>query len=692
MGQSLLRRRRGRFTDSVQSCGRSGRPAWESKRARMRLVTRYSNMTQQQFLTRLVAFGRKNPIVTLSWLVLSCGALPLLFYANGVDQLPDFTLSELTGTLIASFALELMLVPLIGWYCILAGLAARAVLNHFYPHSPASTVPGTIVAVRAATREQLVRGKFIVLVSLLTGMIWLDVLSAAAGFSPFSRWQDPAMMVLVSTTYVAAYVAMFGLILFDWQAPGLRRRLVHRTLWSLFLFSVLVNVATFLVRRRMHGTVVPTPDPDAHPIIYVSDNIRDALPDIGQWFRAGAAWLHTWLTGIPGGEWIVAVFRFVGHGLAEYGAVMVCVILSVTALRMSVRRLRYGLHGQQAMNWLCAALMPWLIRATLVSLASPDASLTKRIMLGAATVVGVIWAGIWILAAGRRSWHGGGATASTGWPLIGVKLLITGMFAGGASIVLIFVCLIVDQGRPDGETVTLANAILLICLLNCGVFSLGRDWKPLGLVCMSAFLMLVLVPQFSGNPLFFPKLVVRNFGLGYLHADNLVLSGQQCATLVPYGVHCDKGKDDAITLTHVNIVNRLGSSVQLELMLRADLHSSTARAGKSSATVVPFAVQTLVTGDDVMPFTGAPVPRKPAAGCDDLLAARLIDAINSAKEHAKKGGPALPDEKVVASLVCVRFVVPKDQIISYERSGARTYEKGYSGYIATPDKPETPKK
>ena len=81
----------------------------------MRLVTRYSNMTQQQFLTRLVAFGRKNPIVTLSWLVLSCGALPLLFYANGVDQLPDFTLSELTGTLIASFALELMLVPLIGW-------------------------------------------------------------------------------------------------------------------------------------------------------------------------------------------------------------------------------------------------------------------------------------------------------------------------------------------------------------------------------------------------------------------------------------------------------------------------------------------------------------------------------------------------------------------------------------------------
>ncbi|RQU97648.1 hypothetical protein DF042_27935 [Burkholderia cenocepacia] len=127
-------------------------------------------------------------------------------------------------------------------------------------------------------------------------------------------------------------------------------------------------------------------------------------------------------------------------------------------------------------------------------------------------------------------------------------------------------------------------------------------------------------------------------------------------------------------------------------MLRADLHSSTARAGKSSATVMPFAVQTLVTGDDVMPFTGAPVPRKPAAGCDDLLAARLIDAINSAKEHAKKGGPALPDEKVVASLVCVRFVVPKDQIISYERSGARTYEKGYSGYIATPDKPETPKK
>ena len=93
-----------------------------------------------------------------------------------------------------------------------------------------------------------------------------------------------------------------------------------------------------------------------------------------------------------------------------------------------------------------------------------------------------------------------------------------------------------------------------------------------------------------------------------------------------------------------------------------------------------------------MPFTDAPFPRKPMAGCDDLLVARLIDAIRSAKEHVTKDGPALPDEKAVESLACVRFVVPKDQLISYERSGARTYGKGYSGYIAVPDKPEAPKK
>ncbi|WP_175690212.1 hypothetical protein [Burkholderia anthina] len=650
-------------------------------------------MTQQQFLERLGEFAKQNPIAILSWLVLSCGALPLLLYANGVDQLPDFTLSELTGTLIASFALELMLVPLIGWYCVLAGLAARSVLNYFYPDDPASTVPGTIAAVRAATRQQLVRGRFIILVSLLTGMIWLDVLSAVGGFSPFSRWHEPAMMVLVSTTYVAAYVAMFGLILFDWRVPGLRRQLVHRALWSVFLFSVLVNVATFLARRRVHGMVARSPDPDAHPIAYVSDNLHDVLPDVGHAVMAGVAWLNTWLARIPGGEWIGAVFQFVGNGLAEYGDVLVCVILSVAALWMSVRRLWYGLHGQQAMNWLGAAVVPWLIRATLLSLASPDASLTKRIMLGAASVVGVIWVGIWIFGAGRRSWHGGAAAASTGWPLIGVKLVIAGAFAGAASLVLVFVLLIVDQGRPDGETTALAEAIMFICVLNWVAFSLRRGWKNLGALCaVSAFCMLVLMPHFSGNPLFFPKLVVRSFGLGYLHADNLALSGQQCAALAPYGVRCDKGKDDAITLTHVNIVNRLGSSVQLELMLRADPGSSTGRAGKSSEGAAPFAVQTLVTGDDVMPFTGAPVPRKPAAGCDDLLAARLIDAISSAKEHAKKDGPALPDEKAVASLVCVRLVVPKDQVISYERSGARTYGKGYSGYIAIPDKPETPKK
>ena len=123
----------------------------------------------------------------------------------------------------------------------------------------------------------------------------------------------------------------------------------------------------------------------------------------------------------------------------------------------------------------------------------------------------------------------------------------------------------------------------------------------------------------------------------------------------------------------------VASSVPLGLMLRADPGSSTGRAGKSSDGAAPFAVQALVTGDHVMPFTGAPVPRKPAAGCDDLLAARLIDAISSAKEHARNDGPALPDEKAVASLVWVRLVVSKDQVISYERSGARTYGEGLRG-------------
>ncbi len=41
---------------------------------------------------------------------------------------------------------------------------------------------------------------------------------------------------------------------------------------------------------------------------------------------------------------------------------------------------------------------------------------------------------------------------------------------------------------------------------------------------------------------------------------------------------------------------------------------------------------------------------------------------------------------------CRFAFVPKDQLISYERRGARTYGKGYSGYIAIPDKSEAPKK
>lgn len=532
------------------------------------------------------------------------------------------------------------------------------------------------------------------LVTLFTAAIWLDALSVAGGFSPFVRWREPGMMLLVSATYIAGYVAMFGLILIDWQGAGLRRKFCQRALWSVFLFSVLVNVAGFLVRTRMPGLVASTDNSVVHPIVYISGDVQDVFSTVVHWLTTSVTEIGTWLAGTWVVQFIGPLFRSIGNWFAEYADRLVCAIVSLAALRMAFRRLLYGMHEQATMNWLGAAVVPWVFRATFASFISPEAGLAYRIMLGVASVVSGIWLAIWIIGAVRKSRRDGVSSVSAAWKLIAVKFLITVVFAGAASIVLLFVLAIVDEGHPRNEAMAFVDAIMLVCILNWVAFSLRRGWKPLALLCGgTAFCMLVFIPQLSGNPLFFPKVVVRNFGLGYLHADSLSLSGQQCATLARYGVHCDKSKDDAITLTHVNIVNRLGSSVQLELMLQAGKAASTEMTdSKNGATQgtnkqgAPLDVQTLTIQDEAAPLAGTVVHHGSMYGCDDLLKARLLDSLSDAKLRAEKHQSLPPDEKVFESLACIRIVVPKEQLISYTRSGARTYEKGYSGYIATPEK------
>ncbi|MCA8002002.1 hypothetical protein [Burkholderia metallica] len=654
-------------------------------------------MNNKRLLARIRQFIRQNPIAALSALVLSFGGLPLLLYSNSVDQLPDFTLSDLTGTLIATFATEVTLAAAVGLYCLLAGLAARMVLDRFYPDDPVGVPPPAAPSLNATVRQSLVKGPFIVLVTVLTVVVWADGGSVGTGVSPFVHWRDTTMEILVSTAYFVAYVTLVCLVLFDWHGTGAMRRIGRKVVWGLLLIATIFSCLAWVIARH---------DPT------LVDTVNKTSPHPVAWAWRGMAAL-SWLGYVP-----------IGLG----------VLVSVVALATAVWRWLMNRFGWSVIRMAMVAAAPWgllsLRKDGIWAALSDSTWLPWTILAGAAVAAGGIWLVIELLRRVRRAWQAGGiisAGSRPDWKLVAAKAAMTAAFGIFSTVVMLFVLTIVGSGSPVGRDQTLMTATALLIVLNWIAFSLPRGWKHLaGLCAFSAAVMLFFVPLVGQNPLQFPRLLVTALGFGNRHAASIALSGQQCATLAPYGVHCEKGKDDAITLTNVNIVNRLGTSMQLELLVRTDapgvaasdagaqpvIPTSAARgSGKerpkrtkanhsaSSAKVVSNAVQVLTLAVQPGGVIDAEPLRNAIYRCDTLLSEKL----QAAKEAVASGATAPAGASAASSVqaaephsaqvvkstppfACARITVPKDQVLGYTSAGVRTYEAGLSGYIPAPAK------
>ena len=215
---------------------------------------------------------------------------------------------------------------------------------------------------------------------------------------------------------------------------------------------------------------------------------------------------------------------------------------------------------------------------------------------------------------------------------------------------------------------------LMFVVLNWGSFLIRKRNARIGLGVFTAAMMFFTVPMLMQNPISFPKLLVGMLGIGNEHLATIGLSSRQCATLEAYGVSCFPDDKQVITLKNVNLLDRLGNTVVLELLvedgnaLQEKRHSVSQSADKPAATVISeggVLATTVPAATKQASDGGAPDRR-----CDPLLESQLTDE----------------DIKV---LRCIELVVPKDQVVGYAVAGRRTYQGGYTLYQLPPLKEPT---
>lgn len=252
---------------------------------------------------------------------------------------------------------------------------------------------------------------------------------------------------------------------------------------------------------------------------------------------------------------------------------------------------------------------------------------------------------------------------------IKAKIYVTAVFCLFSIVVFAMAYMVASMGNAHSRNVNLFFIVVLLTVLNWASFSV-RDWRgraALGL--MTAALVFLSYPLMARNPVMFPKMIVSLLGLGNERLATVALSSKQCATLAPYGVSCVTDNEKAITLTNVNMLNRLGSSMVLELLIKDDgadasaitaMSTSAGNAAKSAGRGQPVA-----QGATSLVATSQMRANSPSAKfCDSVLLSQLdsTDAI-----HA-------------VSLRCVELVVPKDQVFGYTKSNWRSYRGEYTAY------------
>lgn len=241
---------------------------------------------------------------------------------------------------------------------------------------------------------------------------------------------------------------------------------------------------------------------------------------------------------------------------------------------------------------------------------------------------------------------------------------------------------------PEHAIRTLGTLVLYLAIFNLVFFcmaSMKRDFFKACLTAIGFLAATVIIPM--QQPTVIPKSVVFVLGLGNFHSSSILLSSLQCPRLAMYGIQCESKKDDAIIVTNVNILNRMGSTATLEFQIRREgpaIDKALESANLSTSADVPDPVGNdsprptiLASTQSADDFTGGNPQQH-------IIAARRCDAsiaswLRSPWEQ-RTSQPA--DRTKYVRLSCVTINVPADQLIDFDKDGTRSYRGGYSEFIA----------
>lgn len=517
---------------------------------------------------------QNNTIKALAGISLILGGAILLSYALSIREFPEFTLTDLTSTLIAIFTIGLLVFIAFGIYCLLPGLAARFVLNWFYPE--AREPHANIDANQSSTptpRERLFRGKFLLYATLVALQTLLTL-----GFCMESDAQfAPPHNTTFAYTLWTSWIAIILLMLIYWPPTQSKTmRVMHHTLLAMWMGSILVITILFTAASA---------DPDQLWLPL-------PLPQSQTLSAQGVNWTDIATTALPHIKWI--------------GASIVLLPMTYPLVAVGFRKLATYLknraHKQRSKNYAYTIKTGEYVRPK-----------------------------------------------QTHFKLFLAKLCITAALTVGFFISLLVVIVLVDM-RPANTWLSSILVLLpLQVVLNWIAFSLRSLVQRILLILAAGAIFLVFVPVVFNNPSYFPKAIIATLGLGNTHLQSINLAGDQCATLAPYGVSCSLSANQNLTLTNVNLLNKVGASTVLELMIQPDttLPTSTSLAGLGTLTTLRMH----------LPNTQAPLQY----GCNASLLKQ------SGNTH----------------LLCIRLVVPKEQVMGYVAAGRRNYDAGYSAVMNT---------
>lgn len=200
--------------------------------------------------------------------------------------------------------------------------------------------------------------------------------------------------------------------------------------------------------------------------------------------------------------------------------------------------------------------------------------------------------------------------------------------------------------NPSQEIPSIIGTIFVLTIFNGVVYAAPFDeiQDTLGIEELAALVAVVLL---LGLATAFPQSIMQSLALGHRNAVTLTLTGESCHALTRFGVACagQDNKHASVELENVNVLSRVGTTVLLELLVKAT----------QEEIGTPFDSR-----DGTLHLT--PQRRRSYGACD----ARLLERMHSP-------GDLTPLAVFRRDLVCVQLTVPKADITNIVFGGPRRY-------------------